>query len=223
MFALIVGGGKVGSYLSQSLLADGHKVVVLEKRREICAKLNKEVDTSVIKADGCDPESLEQAGINQADIVVAVTGDDEDNLVVSQLAKYTFGVDRVIARVNNPRNHWLFDRQWGVDVAVSAVHITSKIIQEEATLGDIVTLLKLRKGELSLVEITVSSDSKAVSKPIKDLTLPKESVFVALVRDQEILIPRGETVIQAGDELLALTSTSAEKELVKKLSVIGKK
>lgn len=214
MFVIVVGGGKVGSYLAGLLIADNHKVVVLEKRAEICAKLEREINPEhVFKADGCDPLKLEEAGVRQAELVVAVTGDDEDNLVVSQLAKHTYKVPRVIARVNNPRNQWLFNQQWGVDVAVSAVHIIAKIIQEEASLGDIVTLLKLRKGEMALVEMIIPESAKAIGKMIKDVALPSDCVFVALVRDEQILIPRGDTVIQANDEVLALTSTASEKAL----------
>lgn len=214
MFALIVGGGKVGSYLAQSLAADGHKVVVLEKGTEIISKIKVETDVSVIHADGCDPEKLEEAGVRQADLVVAVTGDDEDNLVVSQLAKHNFKVKRVIARVNNPRNEWLFDRAWGVDVAVSAVHIIAKIIQEETSLGDIVTLLKLRKGEVALAEVKIPAGAASVGKTLQELALPPESVIVAVLRDVHLLIPKADTVIGAGDELLAITPVANEEQLL---------
>ena len=211
MFALIVGGGKVGSYLAQALVADGHKVVVLEKKSEVIDKVINEVDATIIHADGCDPEKLEEAGVRQVDLVVAVTGDDEDNLVVAQLAKHQFRVGRVIARVNNPRNQWLFDREWGVDVAVSAVHIIAKIIQEESSLGDIVTLLKLRKGAVVLAEVKIAANSPALNRPIKDLQLPDDAVFVAIVRGEAIMIPKGETVLEVGDEVLTLTSVSSEQ------------
>lgn len=213
MFAIVVGGGKTGSYLASSLVEDGHTVAVIEKSPEVFAKLRREVNTEMFQIDGCDPEKLEEAGIGKADLVVAVTGDDEDNLVVSQLAKYTFNVPRVIARVNNPKNRWLFDRQWGVDVAVSAVHIIAKIIQEEASLGDIVTLMKLKEGNVALVEVKLGAQAKAVGKAVKDLALPEDAVLVAILRDERIIPPRGDTTIEASDELLALTSVKHEQAL----------
>lgn len=213
MLAIVVGGGKTGSYLASALVEDGHTVTVIEKSPEVFAKLRKEVATEMFQMDGCDPEKLEEAGIRNADLVVAVTGDDEDNLVVSQLAKYTFGVGKVIARVNNPKNRWLFDRQWGVDIAVSAVHIIAKIIQEEASLGDIVTLLKLKRGDIALVEVKLSPDSGVVGKSVKDLKLPEDAVLVAILRDEGIVPPRGDTIIEGQDELLALTSVAHERQL----------
>ena len=150
---------------------------------------------------------------------MAVTGDDEDNLVVSQLAKHTYRVPKVIARVNNPRNQWLFNRQWGVDVAVSAVHIISKIIQEEASLGDIVTLLKLKKGKLSLIELSIPESARSINKMIKELALPADSILVALVRDEQMIIPYGDTVIKAGDKILALTAVASEKQLKQCLGI----
>lgn len=213
MFAIVVGGGKTGSYLANSLVEDGHTVTVIEKSPEVFAKLRREVSTEMLQTDGCDPEKLEEAGIGKADLVVAVTGDDEDNLVVSQLAKYTFNVPRVIARVNNPKNRWLFDRQWGVDVAVSAVHVIAKIIQEEASLGDIVTLMKLKEGNVALVEVKLDSEAKAVGKAVKDLALPEDAVLVAILRGERIIPPRGDTIIEAADELLAITSVKHEQAL----------
>lgn len=219
MFAIIVGGGRVGSYLAEQLLADGHRVSVVEKRQEILGKLHKEVpQAQIVEGDGSDPEILEKAGANKADLLAAVTGEDEDNVVIGQLAKYTFKVGRVIARVNNPKNEWLFTPQWGIDVAVSAVHIIAKIIQEEATLGDIITLLKLKKGAISLVELNISQESKAAGKAIKELPLPPETALItAILRDGEIIVPKGETVIQPNDQILALSTTANEEKLKKAL------
>ena len=214
MKVIVVGGGKVGSYLAKSLIDEGHKVTVLEKRKDICAKLEKEIDSEqIFKGDGCDPLVLDEVNASSADLLVAVTGDDEDNLVVSQQAKQNLKIPRVVARVNNPRNQWLFDRQFGVDVAVSAVHIISKVIQEEASLGDIVTLLKLEKGEISLVELILSPKANSVGKMIKASNVPPEAVLVPIVRDEKISIPHGDTFLQAGDKVLALTSTKEEQAL----------
>jgi len=220
MFAIIVGGGRVGSYLAKSLSEDGHRVSVIEERETVLNKLQKEVPKAeIIEGDGSDPENLEKAGANKADLLAAVTGQDEDNIVIGQLAKFTFKVDRVIARVNNPKNEWLFTKQWGIDVAVSAVHIIAKIIQEEATLGDIITLLKLKKGEISLVEFNVSETSKSVGKAIKELPLPPETVLIAaILRDGKIIVPKGETTLQAGDKILALSMVENEEKLKKALA-----
>jgi trk system potassium uptake protein TrkA len=219
MFAIIVGGGRVGSYLAENLLEDGHRVSVVEKREDVLEKLHKEVPKAeIIEGDGSDPETLEKAGANKADLLAAVTGLDEDNIVIGQLAKYTFKVDRVVARVNNPKNEWLFTRQWGIDVAVSAVHIIAKIIQEEATLGDIITLLKLKKGAIALLELNISEASKSVGKAIKELPLPPETALItAILRDGQIKVPKGETIIEANDQILALSTVENEEKLKKAL------
>jgi trk system potassium uptake protein TrkA len=219
MFAIIVGGGRTGSYLAKSLIEDGNDVTILEKREEIAAKDEKEVPAArVIVGDGADPEQLELAGARKADLIASLTGDDEDNIVISQLSKFTFKVPRVVARVNNPKNEWLYSKKWGVDVAVSAVHIISTIIREEATLGDIVTLLKLKKGEIALVEFTISEKSQAVGTKIKDLDLPPETVLItAILREGKIVVPKGDTELNSGDEILVLTTPENEKILERKL------
>ncbi len=219
MFAIIVGGGRVGSYLASNLIEDGHRVSVIEKRHDILEKLHTEApQAEIVEGDGSDPETLEKAGAHKADLLAAVTGEDEDNIVIGQLAKYTFKVNRTIARVNNPKNEWLFTPQWGIDIAVSAVHIIAKIIQEEATLGDIITLLKLKKGAIALVELIISDTSNAVGKAIKELPLPPETALIAaILRDGEILVPKGETVIQPHDQILALSTPENEEKLKKAL------
>jgi len=214
MFALIVGGGRTGSYLARTLIEDGHEVVLLEKNPAVFARLVGAVKARNFQADGCDPEQLEKAGVANADLVVGMTGDDEDNLVVSWLAKNVYNVKRVIARVNNPRNQWLFTSEWGVDIAVSAVHIISKLIQEEATLGEIVTLLKLAEGAVSLVEMTIADESDAKGKALGDLELPKDSVLVTVLRQGKVIIPAPDTVLEALDEVLAVTSPASEPALV---------
>lgn len=213
MFAVIVGGGKVGSYLAESLESDGHRVAVVEKNPDTCAKVQKRIGGPLVCGDGGDLENLEKAGCRKADLVAAVTGADEVNLVICQLAKFTFDVRRVIARINNPRNEWLFHKDWGVDVGVSAVHIISRVIQEEARLGDLVTLLKLRKGEMALVEGTLSQDSRAAGKQVSELNLPSECVLAAIIRGDQLVIPRGTTTLEAGDEVLAITTVAAERTL----------
>lgn len=214
MLAIIIGGGRTGSYLAGTLIETGNDVVVMEQKPEVFAKLSQEVEAHSFLADGCDPEQLEQVGIGRADLVVAMTGDDEDNLVVSWLAKHVYNVKRVIARVNNPRNQWLFNAEWGVDAAVSAVHIISKLIEEEASLGEIVTLLKLGEGDVSLIELTIPEDRRGAGVPLRDLKMPDDAVLVTIIRNGRVLIPSSETVLEPKDEVLAVVSPASEHLLV---------
>jgi trk system potassium uptake protein len=214
MRAVIVGAGKTGSYLAGDLAQAGHQVVLIEKDSRVVAGLGVVEGVRVMRADGCDPEKLEQADLAQADLMVALTGDDEDNLVVSWLAKYVFGVKRVIARANNPKNRWLYSSDWGVDVPFSALHIITKLIEEEARFGELVTLIKLQNGEISLVETTLISGAPAQGRRIDQLELPPDATLVAVLRQGKLIGPMGETVLTAGDQILALTSPGAEEQLV---------
>jgi trk system potassium uptake protein TrkA len=216
MFVLIVGGGKDGSHLAEMLLKEKgkHKITIIERSMPNYELLTKEIaGATIIRGDGCDPKVLEEAGVTKADVVAAVTHDDEDNLVISQLAKFEFHVPKIIARVNNPKNEWLFTKDMGVDVQISKAHIIGKIIEEEATLGDLVTLLKLRKGELALVEETLTEKSKVAGQKIGSLELPPDCILMAILRDKQVLIPKTEVVLQGGDEILALTSVASEEKL----------
>ena len=213
MNVLIVGMGRTGSYLGNALAEAGtHRVVAIESDESRAGEVVDE-RIRVLWADGCEPSVLEEAGVRNSDLVVATTGDDEDNLVISQLAKLHFGVDRVIARVNNPRNHWLYNKEWGVDVAVSPTDIITKIIEEEMSLGDLVTLLKLKGGKVALVEITLSAESKVTGRLLGDLQLPQGSVIVVVMRGGEVIIPGGQTRLEEGDEILAVTSVEKEMGL----------
>jgi trk system potassium uptake protein TrkA len=213
MLAVIIGGGRGGSYLAQDLQSQGYKVKVVDRRTDVVAKLRQEVDGEVICGDGCNPEILEQIGTGKADLLVSVLHDDEDNLVVCRLAKHHFHVRRVIARVNNPRNEWLYTKAWGVDVAISQVHLTSKVIEEEIGLGELVTLLKLNRGEAALVELNLPETSPCRGKAIRDLSLPADTVVVSIIRDGKLVIPRGDTQLNAGDEVLAVSTVAAEPAL----------
>lgn len=220
MNAFVVGGGRLGSYLARSLLEDGHTVTIMDKRPEICEKLGREIKANIFQGDACDPELFEKAGVAKAELVVALTGHDEDNLVICQLAKFKFNVPRVITRVNNPRNEWLYSKEWGVDVAVSSAHIIAEIIREEASLGDIVTLLKLRKGEIALVEVKLTEKSKVLNQELSALGFPPNCVVVAIIRDSELLVPTGKTILQTGDEILAVTTVKNEAKLAELLGAI---
>jgi trk system potassium uptake protein TrkA len=209
MRVIIVGGGKVGTHLASLLLAEGYRVKVIEERREEIPRLHSDLPTEVVvQGNGTDPNVLEAAGIRRADVVAAVTGADETNLVVTSLARFEFGMPRIIARVNNPKNAWLFTPEMGVDVALNQADLMARLIAEEMSLGDMMTLLKLRKGQYSLVEEKVDPTSVAAGKAVHDLDLPAECALVAIIRQGQIIIPRGGTVLQPADEVLALVHAS---------------
>ncbi len=206
---LVVGGGKVGTYLASLLLADGHHVKVIEGRREEFLRLQENLPAEVhVQGNGTDPSVLEAAGIRQADVVAAVSRADETNLVITSLARFEFNVPRTIARVNNPRNAWLFTPEMGVDVALNQADLMAHLIAEEMSLGDMITLLKLRRGQYSLVGNRVDPSAAAAGKALKEIDLPHECVLAAIIRGGELIIPRGETVLQPDDEVLALVHIS---------------
>ena len=205
MFVIIVGGGKTGSQLALQLLNAGHQVKVIEDRESVLERLRQELPPdTVVAGDGSSPAVLENAGITHAQVLAAVTGEDEANLVITTLARYEFGVPRIIARVNNPKNAWLFDTEMGVDVALSQADILAKLIAEEMSLGDMMTLLKLRKGEFSIVEEKVHPQAPAAGKLLREIDLPPECVFVAILRKGRLIVPHGNTLIQPVDEVIAL-------------------
>lgn len=219
MFVIIIGGGKVGAYLANLLSGGGVKVRVVEERRENIPPLLRELSADeVLEGSGTDPLVLEEAGIRQADVVAAVTGADETNLVVAGLARSEFGVPRVIARVNDPGNAWMFTPKMGVDAALNQADLLAHLIAEEMSVGEMVTLLKLRKGEYSLVEEKVHTLSKAAGKAVRDLELPEECVLAAVIRGGKLLIPRGGLRLQPEDEVLAVVHSA---ELAKLAAVLG--
>lgn len=214
MFVIIVGGGKTGSHLAELLLAGRHQVKVIDRRPEVIEKLKTELPAeAVIRGDGADPKVLINVGIRKAHVVAAVTGDDEDNLVVSTLARFEFRVRRIIARVNNPKNAWLFTAEMGVDVAINQADLMAKLIAEEMSLGDMMTLVKLRKGEVSIVEEKIEAGAPAAGQAIKDVPLPSGCTLAAVVRKGEVITPRGDTLLQPNDEVLAVVRSSQEAEL----------
>jgi trk system potassium uptake protein TrkA len=209
MFVIIVGGGNIGSYLANLLIEDGHKIKVIEERRQLLEKLPKELpESAIVSGDGSSPVTLEKAGIREANVLAAVTGSDETNLVVTSLARFEFNVPRVIARVNNPKNAWLFNQEMGIDVALNQADILARLVAEEMSLGDMMTLLKLRKGEFSLIEEKVHPLSPSANKNLREIDLPNECVIVAVIRKNQLLIPHGDTILQPADEVLALVHAS---------------
>lgn len=216
MYIVIVGGGKVGEALARTLAGRKHQAVVIEKDDRIANKVAEGLEgIMVISGDGCDPLKLEDAGIDRADVVAAVTGDDEDNLVICQLAKESYNVKKTIARINNPRNERTFQKL-GI-AAVSSTAIISKLIEEEATVGDIVTLLSLKKGKLAIVEAELTSESPVVNQRVKDIKLPTDCVLTSIIRGGQVIFPKGDTLLKPKDSVIALSTSKQEKELKKVL------
>lgn len=214
MFVLIVGGGKIGSHLATLLLEEGHAIRVIDPRPDVLTKLHRELPAEMIHpGDGTDPARLEQSGIRKAHVLAAVTGDDDTNLVVTTLARFEYGVPRIIARVNNPRNAWLFTPEMGVDVALNQADLMAKMIAEEMSLGDMMTLLKLRKGEVEIVEEKIAPTAMANGKAVKDIQWPEGCTLAAVIRKGEVITPRGDTVLYAYDEVLAVVRTAQRQAL----------
>ncbi len=221
MNVIIVGGGQVGSYLATLLISEGHKVTVVENREKQLAALKRDLPEGLVVTGGfTDPVVLEKAGIGKADVVVAVTGKDEDNLVISTLARFEFGVSRIIARVNNPKNSWAFTPEMGVDVGLNEADMMAHLVAEEMSLGDMITLMKLNKGQHSLVQEKVHPQSAVVGKSLRDLNLPVECVIFGVIRKNGLVIPRGDTVLLANDEILALSHVSQIKSLASLLAPV---
>lgn len=220
MFVIIVGGGKTGSQLAQGLLAEGHQICIIEWRDSVIERLQEELpEDMILIGDGSSPTVLERAEIGRAQVLAAVTGEDETNLVICTLARMEFNVPRVIGRVNNPKNAWLFTPQMGVDVALDQTDILVKLIEEEMSLGDMMTLLKLRKGEYSVVEEKIRPDSHVLGKSLAELTMPSECVIAAIIRKGKLIIPHGDTELQPADEIIAVVHASQSKQLADVLGI----
>ncbi len=219
MYIVIVGAGKIGYFLAKRLCQGRHVVSIIDKEKAVCEEIAKELGTLVINGDGCDPHILEEAGVARADVVAAVTGDDEDNLIICQLAKELFRVQRTVARVNNPDNEHTFS-ELGIDVPVDSTKIIAKIIEEEVSFSDFVNLMSFKRGKHAIVRIDLPTDSPVINKKIKDIELPADSVLVSILRGEEVIIPKGETVLKPGDDIIALTNIGNEPQLLNLL--VGK-
>jgi trk system potassium uptake protein TrkA len=213
MKVAIAGAGSVGTAIAGDLHANGHEVIVFEQDPDLVERLRPTIDITWIAADACEVSSLDAGGMATVDVVVAATGDDEDNLVISLLAKQEFAVPRVVARVNHPKNQWLFTETWGVDVSVSTPQLLTALVEEAVSVGSLVRLLRFEGGSAHLVEITLAEDSPAVGIPIADLGFPRDATVVAVVRTDRLVVPRGDTVLQAGDEVLVLVTADAETQV----------
>ncbi len=219
MYIVVNGGGKVGSHLAQLMVESGHDVAIIEKRDEIVDKLATELVSGalIIHGDGCDAMYQEDAGMARADVFVASTGDDDDNLVACQLARVAFGVPRTVARVNNPKNERIFNAL-GIE-AISSTTIIARMIEEEATVGDMRTLISLRKGNMAIVEIELPVDRCVVcNKKVAELPLPVDCVLIALVREDEVVTVHGDTELHPGDVVIAFTAVEHERTLKKALT-----
>jgi trk system potassium uptake protein TrkA len=214
MFVLIAGGGRTGTQLALTLLAQDHKVRLIEHRRELLTRLHHELPTEAIyEGIATDPAILEYAGIHQANVMAAVTTSDADNLALCFLARARYNLVRTIARVNNPRSAWLFDKKFHVDAAVNQASTLASLIEEEMSLGDMMPLLKLRRGQFTLVEEKIPEGAKAIGIAIKNLALPEQCVIAAIIRKGEIVVPRGITQLEVGDEVLAVVGPEAADDL----------
>jgi trk system potassium uptake protein TrkA len=214
MYVVIVGGGRTGSQLAAYLLNQNHDVRVIECRKDVLARMHRDLPTEIIlEGNVIDPDVLELAKIDQADVLAAVTSSDEQNLVVCYMARTKYNVSRTIARVNNPRNAWLFNKMFNVDAVVNQAEILAHLIQEEMTMGDMMTLLKLRRGNYALVAEKVQERAKVLDIPIKDLALVKSCVIAAIIRNGEIIVPRGITMFEVDDEILAVADPEGVSQL----------
>lgn len=218
MFIVIAGGGRTGAQLAKSLIAIDHKVRVVEQRKDILSRIHKEIPTeSIITGNPLDVKILELADIKNAQVFAATTPNDAENLALCFLVRERYKVKRIIARVNNPRNAWLFDEFFNVDVAVNQADILAHLIEEEISMGDMMTLMKLRRGKFSIVEEKVPQNARAIGKAIKDLNLPANCVIAGIIRDGDLMIPRGVTTLLADDEVLAITDHEGARKIAELL------
>ena len=213
MRVAIAGAGAVGVYIANDLVEAGHEILLIEQQPGVRDRTTTVDGVEWYIGDACEVSSLREAGLEGCDVMVAATGDDEDNLVVSLLAKTEFAVPRVIARVNHPKNEWLFNENWGVDISVSTTHLITALVEEAVTVGRLVRILQFEGGKARLVEVTLAADAAVVDKAISEIDLPRNATFVAVVRAEQVVMPRGDTVFEAGDEILAMVTPESEEEV----------
>jgi trk system potassium uptake protein TrkA len=213
MKVAIAGAGNVGLFIANDLCANGHEVLVIEQSPAVVERAEAIDGVRWHVADACEVTSLRSSDLDECDVAVAATGDDEDNLVFSLLAKQEFAVPRVIARVNHPKNEWLFNENWGVDLAVSTPHLVTALVEEAVSVGRLVRLLSFEGGNARLVEVTLADDSPVIDQAIKDIDIPRDATFVAVVRGEHVVMPRGDTMFQVGDEVLAMVTPESEEDV----------
>ncbi len=213
MHFVVIGGGRIGMFLAKRLLHEKHSVVVIEEDPERASEIVRDTQAIILCGDGCEPAILEQAGIERAEVIAAVTGKDEDNFVVCQIAKEQFKVRRTIARVNDPENERAFN-ELGIDVSIGATVILGRIIEEEASFSDFVELLSFKRGKLALIRVDLPEESPVINKQLQELELPPSSVLVCIVRADEIVVPKGDTVLKPLDDVIALTLIENKQQLL---------
>jgi trk system potassium uptake protein len=224
MLVIIAGAGRTGAQLAKYLVAQGYDIRLIDNRRDVLARVHRELPTEVIfEGDPIDNALLEKAGIRQANVLAACTASDEVNLSLCYYIREKYNIRRTIARVNNPRNSWLFDKTFHVDVALNQADILARLIEEEMSMGDMMTLMKLRRGNYSLVEEKIPAGAKAVGSAIKDIKLPEHCVIAAIIRNGEVMIPRGITVFEEGDEVLAVADSEGSDQLAVLFAPPGQK
>ncbi|MDL5156539.1 potassium channel family protein [Actinomycetospora termitidis] len=212
MRVTIAGAGAVGKSIAAELIENGHEVMLIERDlAEVAPEAVPQAEW--VHADACEVASLEDAQVQNCDVVIAATGDDKVNLVVSLLAKTEFAVRRVVARVNNPRNEWLFTESWGVDVAVSTPRMLAAMVEEAVSVGDLVRLLTLRQGKANLVEVTLPDDTALAGRPVRDVPLPADAALVAILRGGRVIVPQSDDPLEAGDEMLFVAGEGVEEEI----------
>lgn len=212
MYIIIGGGGDIGYYLTKSLLNQGHEVLLLEKSATRYATLNEELGPAVVRGDACEARTMEEVGISRADVVIAVTGDDEDNLVICQVARRRFNVGRTIARLNNPKHEEIFQKL-GIDITVSPTSTILSLIESELPTSRFVPLMKLKRAGLEIIEMRVLSGSPILGKKLRDINLPRISNIALIIRGKDYIIPNADSQIEAGDDVFALVSREGEDAL----------
>jgi trk system potassium uptake protein TrkA len=212
MRVAIAGAGNVGRSIARELLENGHHVLLIDKDPK-ALKMESAPAAEWLLADACEITSLDKAQLSNCHVLVAATGDDKVNLVASLLAKTEYGVPRVVARINHPKNEWLFDSSWGVDVSVSTPRIISALVEEAVSVGDVVRLFSLRRGEANLVELTLPDSAYCVGKTLSEIELPEDVSMAAIVRDGHVITPESHMVLIAGDELLFVATSESEGKL----------
>ena len=213
MRVAIAGAGNVGLHVANALRRSGHEVLIIEQRQAVVDRSDVEDGIEWYVGDSCEVSSLREAKLEECEVLVAATGDDEDNLVTSLLAKQEFGIPRVIARVNHPKNEWMFTENWGVDQFVSTPQLITSLVEEAVNVGKLVEILRFEGGLARLVEVTLADNSPVVGKAIRDLEIPRDATIVALLREDHLIVPRGDTVFETGDEVLALVTPDSEESV----------
>ena len=212
MYVIVVGAGKVGYYLAKTLIQEGHEVLLIEKDRKTVEALTEQLGELIVHGDGCEIRTMSEVGMGRANVVVAVTGDDEDNLVICQMAKRRFGVTRTIARVNDPNNEQLF-KELGIDQTVSSTRIIFNLLEQQIEPGQVIPLAALKKGEIEVVEANITSGSSVAGMKIGQLDLPPNTLIISVIRDDHAMIPHADTKLREGDSVIAMIKAEREKDL----------